>query len=84
MNRVEILEDADTMPNIKLDMADTYDPYSYQDDEPTVKIQVPSFSPQVVVEENRYPGIGLTMAIAFGCAVWFLPLYYALVYVIAR
>lgn len=41
-----------------LDMADKYEPLSYQDEysdpdsEPTVKIQVPVFDPQVVVGER--------------------------------
>jgi hypothetical protein len=40
-----------------LDMADRYDPLSYQDEysddsEPTIKIQVPKFENQVVVDEH--------------------------------
>lgn len=56
-----------------LDMADTYDssdPYD-GDEEPTVKIQVPNFHPQVVVKaESTYPGVGLIIAITFGLLFW--------------
>lgn len=41
-----------------LDMADKYEPLSYEDDEPTIKVQVPEFLPKVIVsdeddEDNR-------------------------------
>jgi len=32
-----------------LDMADKYEPLSYEDDEDTIRIQVPTFHPQVVI-----------------------------------
>lgn len=35
-----------------LDMADKYDPLSYQDEEPTVKMQVPTFLPRIEVSEE--------------------------------
>ncbi len=35
-----------------LDMADKYDPLSYQDDEPTIKMQVPYFYPKVIVSDD--------------------------------
>lgn len=39
-----------------LDMADKYDPLSYQDEyadsEPTIKVQVPSFLPKVTVSDE--------------------------------
>jgi len=35
-----------------LDMADKYDPLSYQDEEPTIRVQVPTFQYQVVVEAD--------------------------------
>lgn len=75
-HQVEILEDADTIPSIKLDS-------TYEDEEPTIKIQVPTFSPQIKVE-NRYPGIGLIIALTLGVAMWFLPCYYFLMWVIFR
>ena len=57
----------------------------YDEDEVTVKIQVPTFPNQVVVaEEDRYPGIGLTMALAIGVAMWFLPAYYLIMWYIGR
>jgi len=77
-----------------LDMADkydsTYDPYTDPDSEPTVKIQVPTFHPQVVVdeqdrdtipcpppfEEKRYPGIGLSLALITGCLFWGTVIYF--------
>lgn len=34
------------------DMADKYEPYSYQDDEPTIRMQVPSFLPKVIVDDD--------------------------------
>lgn len=42
-----------------LDMADKYDPLSYQDEEPTVKVHMPNFLPKVIVdgqdcEEDMY------------------------------
>jgi hypothetical protein len=46
-------------------------PDDYVDDEPTVKIQVPTFHPQVIVEEEkRYPGIGMLIAFGTGIAFW--------------
>jgi hypothetical protein len=38
----------------KLDMADKYDPLSYQDEEPTVRVQQPYFFPQIVVGEDGH------------------------------
>lgn len=35
-----------------LDMADRYDPLSYQDDEPTIKVQVPDFLPKIIVSDE--------------------------------
>lgn len=35
-----------------LDMADRYDPLSYQDEEPTIKVQVPSFLPKIIVSDE--------------------------------
>lgn len=79
---------------LALDLADTY---SSDEDEPTVKIQVPSFIPQINVEddevtevmpapmqESKYPGIGLTMALAIGTAIWFLPCYYLVTWLIFK
>jgi hypothetical protein len=69
----------------KLDMADKYPPAeSFEDDEPTVKVQVPYFYPQVKVssddrdtipcpppyEESRYPGVGLLITLGFGLIFW--------------
>ncbi len=77
-----------------LDMADKYDslydPYSDPDSEPTVKIQVPTFHPQVVVdeqdrdtipcpppfEEKQYPGVGLLMTLGFGLIFWSTVAYF--------
>lgn len=54
-----------------LDLADKYDSSYFPDDEPTVKIQVPIFKDQIVVEEEkRYPGVGLVIAFSFGLAFW--------------
>lgn len=64
-----------------LDMADKYDSSYFPDDEPTVKIQVPTFHNQVVVsecsteedyehEETRYPGVGLLLALGTGVIFW--------------
>lgn len=55
-----------------LDLADKYPPADcYDDDEPTIKIQVPIFKDQIVVEgEKRYPGVGLVIAFSFGLAFW--------------
>lgn len=78
--KVEVLEEADTVPSIKvLDLADTYDSSldPYQDEEPTVKMPVP-------IQETRYPGVGLIIALTVGISMWFLPLYYIAVYLIAR
>jgi hypothetical protein len=36
-----------------LDMADKYEPLSYEDDEPTVKVQVPNFLPHVIIEGDE-------------------------------
>lgn len=80
---------------LALDLADTY---SSDDDEPTVKIHVPTFIPQVTVDEDdeptlvmpapqvetRYPGIGLIMALAIGVAMWFLPCYYFIMWVVFK
>ena len=90
LNVVFPLEEADTIPNIKipehealaLDLANLAD--IYDDEEPTVKVQVPTFHNQVVVEETRYPGVGLIMALTLGVAMWFLPCYYFLMWVIFR
>jgi len=35
-----------------LDLADKYEPLSYEDDEPTVKVQVPEFLPKVIVSDE--------------------------------
>lgn len=35
-----------------LDMADKYEPLSYEDDEPTIKVQVPEFLPKVIVSDE--------------------------------
>jgi len=35
-----------------LDLADTYAPLSYEDDEPTIKTHVPDFFPKVIVDED--------------------------------
>lgn len=67
------LEEDDTIPNLKLP--------EIEDDEPTVKVQVPVFHPQV---EVRYPGLGLVIALAMGAALWFIPCYYFLMWVIHR
>lgn len=74
-----------------MDMADKYEPLSYTDEyadpdsEPTVKIQVPTFHPQVVVdeqerdtipapppihEETRYPGAGLLLVLSTSFLFW--------------
>jgi hypothetical protein len=56
-----------------LDMADKYDstPDPYEDDEPTIKMQVPIFHPQVAVKrETTYPGVGLLMVLGFGLIFW--------------
>lgn len=72
-----------------LDMADKYEPLSYVDEyadpdsEPTVKIQVPSFHPQVVVDErdtipcpppfeekHQGPNWGALAALAFCLVFW--------------
>jgi len=37
-----------------LDMADKYDPLSYQDEAPTVKVQQPYFFPQIIVGEDGH------------------------------
>lgn len=36
-----------------LDMADKYEPLSYSDDEDTVRMQVPIFREQVIVEDDE-------------------------------
>ncbi len=68
-----------------LDMADKYEPVSYQDDEPTIKINMNPILPKVIVEddeptlpsmrnpfteEKRYPGIGLLLCLGTGLAFW--------------
>lgn len=35
-----------------LDMADKYEPLSYEDDEPTIRVQVPTFLPKVIVSSD--------------------------------
>ncbi len=35
-----------------LDMADRYDPLSYQDEEPTIRTQVPTFLPKINVSDE--------------------------------
>ena len=74
---------------LALDLADTYSS-DYGDEEVTVKMQpIASLvdlhdaeddedtlvmpAPKV---ESKYPGVGLTMALLFGVALWSLPLYY--------
>ena len=37
-----------------LDMADKYDPLSYQDDEPTVKINMEAVLPKVIVDDDDF------------------------------
>lgn len=65
------------------------------DDEPTIRMQVPTFANQVVVSEEEeeefserdevtYPGVGLLMVITFGVAFWFLPCYYLALWLIAK
>lgn len=84
---------------LALDLADTYS--SDYDDEPTVKIQVPSGIVPLVdlhdVEddedteimpaphvESRYPGIGLVIALTLGVAMWFLPCYYFVMWLVFK
>ncbi len=63
-----------------LDMADKYPPadesdiYSDDDEEPTLKVQVPQFHPQVVVKAERSYTFVLCVGVA--CAITILPLYY--------
>ncbi len=38
-----------------LDMADKYDPLSYQDDEPTVKINMEAVLPKVIIDDDFEP-----------------------------
>jgi hypothetical protein len=70
-----------------LDMADKYPPaddYSH-DSTPTIRVQVPTFIPQVIVEaedrdtipspppahmEATYPGVGLLITLGFGLTFW--------------
>jgi hypothetical protein len=59
---VEFPDERDTLP--------APPPDDYLDDEPTVKIQVPTFHNQVVVSETRYPGVGLLIAFGTGIAFW--------------
>lgn len=52
---------------------DTLPPLYAEDDdnEPTIRMQRPTFHPQVIVgEEKRYPGIGLLIAFGTGIAFW--------------
>lgn len=50
------------LPNL----ADVYD-----DDEPTLKINMGAVHPIIKVEEEkRYPGIGLLMVLGFGLIFW--------------
>lgn len=84
---IEIFEDLPTEPKIRIipeHEALALDLANYDDDEPTVKVQVPIFHNQVVVPENRYPGVGLVIALTLGVAMWFLPCYYFLMWVIFR
>lgn len=54
-----------------LDMADKYEPLSYEDEEPTIKVDMRAILPKVVVhEEKRYPGVGLLMTLSFGLIFW--------------
>jgi len=63
-----------------LDMADKYPPadetdvYSDDDEEPTLKVQVPQFVPQVVVPND--PSYAMVLCVGVACAVTILPLYY--------
>lgn len=76
-----------------LDMADKYDPLSYQDDEPTVKVDMNAILPKVYVEEDceptlpsmrsplhqekTYPGVGLLIAFGTGFLFWGTVLFFA-------
>jgi hypothetical protein len=82
---------------LALDLADTY---SSDYDEPTIKVQVQPIASLVdlndveddedtlimpaPVVESRYPGIGLVLALTLGTAMWFLPCYYFIMWVIFR
>ncbi len=70
-----------------MDLADKYPPAeSFEDDEPTVKVNMEAILPKVYVEEDceptlpsmrnpfmeekRYPGIGLLLCLGTGLAFW--------------
>lgn len=67
-----------------LDMADKYDPYSYQDEDPTVKVNMNAILPKVYVEDDdeptltdmrphqvqRGPNWGILGCIAFCLVFW--------------
>lgn len=63
---------ASFMPVGKSGLPDLSAVWEDVDDEPTIRMQVPSFPDQVVVESNdkRYPGIGLLICLGSGLAFW--------------